>query len=153
MTNILTGSTVSSAGNAFMTSLKNGYHNLINSMSLEITNCQVVNLTNFSNLDIQYRLLTTCSKEDEQNFLPSINFAKDTAESISYVAAVGAGSVVGLGECNNVIKQTTFSTATGYGNGGMNYNAGRLQRMISTSYDPANSPIGSANSNLTSLTT
>ena len=52
MTTVLTGSTTTSAENAFMTSLKNGYHNLINSMSLEITNCQVVNLTNFSNIDI-----------------------------------------------------------------------------------------------------
>ena len=105
----LTGSTAVSAENAFAASLKNGFHQLINSMSVEIANCQVVNLTNMSNLDIHYRLLTTSSLEDERNFLPSINFAKDTAESINYFEAASA---TGLGECNIVIRGTNFSTGT-----------------------------------------
>ena len=57
----LTGSTASSPENAFAASLKNGYHQLINSISVEIANRQVVNLTNMSNLDIHYKLLTTSS--------------------------------------------------------------------------------------------
>ena len=65
---------------------------------------------------------------------------------------MGWASDVGLGECNNVIKQTTYLRATGYGNCRIKYNAGRFQRMILTSYDPANSPIGSANAHLTSST-
>jgi hypothetical protein len=83
----------------FAASLKNGFHQLINSMSVEITNAQVVNLTNLSNLDIHYRLLTSCSREDELNFLPSINFHKDTAESITYYDTSGA---FGFGEANNI---------------------------------------------------
>ena len=51
----VTASTASSAENAFAASLKNGFHQLINSMSVEVTNAQVVNLTNLSNLDIHYR--------------------------------------------------------------------------------------------------
>ena len=47
--------------NALIASLKNGYQQLIISMSKEIANMQVVNLTNMSNLDIDYRLLTTSS--------------------------------------------------------------------------------------------
>ena len=78
-------------------------------MSVEITNAQVVSLTNFSNLDINYKLLTTCSLEDERNFLPSINFHKDTAESIMYA---GAASAVGVGEYNNVIKQSLWTSGT-----------------------------------------
>ena len=54
-----------SVENAFIASLKNGYHQLINSLSVEIANMQVVNLTNTSHLDINYRLLTTSSLEDE----------------------------------------------------------------------------------------
>ena len=65
----LTGSTQQNVENSFTASLKNGYHQLINSMSVEITNCQVVNLTNLSNLDINYRLLSTCSREDELNLI------------------------------------------------------------------------------------
>ena len=130
----VTASTPNLGGeNAFALSLKNGFHNLINSMSVEITNAQVVNLTNFSNLDINYKLLTTSSIEDERNFLPSINFCKDTAESIVYKPVADAG---GVGECNNVIKTTTFSSATGYGTSGLNSNAGRLERMKNTSFDP-----------------
>ena len=132
----LTGSTDKSAENAFAASLKNGFHQLINSMSVEIANCQVVNLTNMSNLDIHYRLLTTSSLEDERNFLPSINFAKDTAESINYFEAASA---TGLGETNNVIRGTNFTTATGYGASGWNSNRGRLERQLNTSFDAATS--------------
>ena len=39
--------------NVFAASLKNGYHQLINSLSLEITNNSVINLTNFTNLKIK----------------------------------------------------------------------------------------------------
>jgi len=145
VTTICTGSTAPSAENAFLTSLKNGYHQLINSMSVEITNAQVVSLTNFSNLDINYKLLTTCSREDELNFLPSINFHKDTAESIMYAGVAGT---VGLGEYNNVIRQTTFTSGTGWGKTGWNFNGGRLQRMMNTSFDPINSIYGSGGAKL-----
>ena len=124
--------------NVFALSLKNGFHQLINSMSVEITNCQVVNLTNFSNLDINYRLLSTSSREDELNFLPSINFHKDTAESIYYTDSAGTG----VGESNNVIKQTAFDSSSGWGSKGWNSNAGRLQRQMNTSFDPNDSPFG-----------
>jgi len=140
VTNVITGSTTVSVDNAFATSLKNGYHQLINSMSVELTNCQVVNLTNFSNLDINYKLLTTCCREDELNFLPSINFSKDTAESFSYN---GANSTGGVGECNNTVVQTTFTpVAKAWGTNGWNFNQGRINRMLSTSFDPSNCPIG-----------
>ena len=107
----VTASTASSAENAFAASLKNGFHQLINSMSVEITNAQVVNLTNLSNLDIHYRLLSSASREDELNFLPSINFAKDNAESISYRDVSNA---TGCGEINNIIKQDLFTSASGW---------------------------------------
>ena len=126
--------------NAFACSLKNGFHNLINSMSVEISNMQVVNLTNFSNLDINYKLLTSSSIEDERNFLPSINFAKDTAESIVYS---GVASATGVGESNNVIRQTLFSSADGYGTTGLNFNKGRLERQLNTSFDPITGVNGS----------
>ena len=145
VTTVNTASTASSAENAFMTSLKNGYHQLINSMSVEITNAQVVSLTNFSNLDINYKLLTTSSVEDERNFLPSINFHKDPAESIMYA---GVADTVGIGEYNNVIKQSTWTSATGWGASGWNCNSGRLQRMMNTSFDPVNSVYGSAGAKL-----
>ena len=49
-----TGQAGNNAQNLFALSLKNGYHQLINSMSVEITNAQVISLTNMSNLDINF---------------------------------------------------------------------------------------------------
>jgi hypothetical protein len=145
VTTICAGSTANAVENAFMTSLKNGYHQLINSMSVEITNAQVVSLTNFSNLDINYKLLTTSSLEDERNFLPSINFHKDTAESIMYK---GVADLNGVGEYNNIIKQSTFTSSTGWGASGWNSNNGRLQRMMNTSFDPSGALYGSGGAKL-----
>ena len=146
----LTGSTAGPDNvDVFAASLKNGFHQLINSMSVEVTNCQVVNLTNLSNLDIHYRLLTSCSREDELNFLPSINFHKDTPESIYYYDTSGA---FGFGEANNILEQSLFSASTRWGYNGFNNNLGRLQRQVNTSFDPINGMNGSGQTNLTSET-
>ena len=141
----LTTTSGASVENAFIASLKNGYHQLINSMSVEIANMQVVNLTNMSNLDINYRLLTSSSLEDERNFLPSIGFHKDTVESIYYTDAVGTS---GLGECNKKIKSSTSSSAGGYGATDWDSNRGRLQRQLNTSFDPVTGSGGSGGTRL-----
>ena len=143
--NLNTDQTAANVENAFACSLKNGFHQLVNSISVEITNCQTVNLTSFSNLDINFKLLTTSSVSDERNFLPSINFAKDNSESITYQPAASA---TGWGECNNSILQSTFSSAGGYGKTCFNSNNGRLERMRNTSFDPA----GGTQSTFTSTT-
>ena len=52
----LSAATTASVENVFAASLKNGYHQLINSLSVEINNNSVVNLTAFSNLKINYDL-------------------------------------------------------------------------------------------------
>ena len=140
--------TTASVENVFAASLKNGYHQLINSLSVEITNNSVVNLTNFSNLAINYKLLTTCSREDELNFLPSLNFSKDNAESIIYQKDASAS---GYGECNNVIKSQVFNPASGWGKTSFTQNAGRLQRMVNTSFDPSTG-LNAATNNYTSTT-
>ena len=126
-----------SAENAFAMSLKNGYHQLINSISVEITNNQVVNLTNLSNLDINYRLLSSMCGEDLINIGPSIGMSKDSGESIAYSVAA---SVNGLGEYNNNIADCAFASS-GYWNGSSNaVNKGRIQRMNNTSFDPLLQP-------------
>ena len=140
----MTGATLNPAENAFALSFKNGFHHLVNSMTLDIGNNGVVQSTNFSNLDINYRLLTTSGGADERNFLPSINFSKDNADRINYVAA--AGSALGLGEYNNVIKSSLFTSTNGFGRSGFESNPGRLERMKNTSFDPVNATIGSGGS-------
>ena len=121
--------------NAFAMSLKNHVFQLLHSMSLEIGNNSVVNLTNFANIDINYKILNSFSHDDVKNFGPSILFGGlDTPESVNYQ---GADDPAGLGECNNTIKETTFTSAGGYGTTSMTQNKGRLERMKYTSFNPA----------------
>ena len=118
--------------NAFAMSLKNHVFQLLHSMSLEIGNNSVVNLTNFANVDINYKILNSFSEDDVQNLGSSILFGGlDTPESVNYQ---GADAPNGLGECNNTIKQTVFTSAGGYGTTSMTQNKGRLERMKYTSF-------------------
>jgi hypothetical protein len=86
--------------------------------------------------------------EDERNFLPSIGFCKDTAESIYYT---DAASTSGLGECNNKIANSLFSSAGGYGATQWNSNRGRLERQMNTSFDPVKGREGSDGTKLHSI--
>jgi hypothetical protein len=136
-----------SVENVFAASLKNSFLQLINSISLEINNCSVVNLTNLSNIACTFQTLTSASLEDSTNYLPSLNFVKDTAESITYNVNASAA---GFGECNNVIAPTLFNPTSGWGKTSFTQNQGRLARMVNTSFDPAG--IAPAVSNYTSTT-
>jgi hypothetical protein len=122
-----------SGENAFACSLKNGYSNLIHSMNIQCTNNSVVSTMSYSNLPINFKLLTTMSTDDEQNLGDSIDFRKDDVLSQTYKSA---SSTQGLGECNNQISPSIFNPTTGYGLSGTTQNKGRLARMLNTSYDP-----------------
>ena len=123
-----------SSENDFTLNLKNGYHQLVHSMSVEISNNSVVSTTSYTNMHINYKLLTSMSPDDERNFGSSIGFVKDDAQSLRYV---NADSAYGLGETNNSIVKSLFDPALGYNQSSPFANTGRLQRMQQfTSYDP-----------------
>lgn len=67
--------------------LKSGYHHLINSMSVYMSGQEVVSTQQFSNIPIQYKLMTEMSQLDLDTVAPSIGFAKDPA-SIKFNDAV-----------------------------------------------------------------
>ena len=121
--------------NNFAASLKNGYHQLIHSMNAELGNNSVVSTSSYTNMAINYQLLTCMSREDELNFGTTIGFSKDEALSMRYL---GVANGVSLGEVNNIITKVAFDPSAGYGASGYLQNQGRLNRMInSTSYDVA----------------
>jgi hypothetical protein len=122
-----------SGENAFACSLKNGYSNLIHSVNIQCTNNSVVSTMSYSNLPINFKLLTTMSTDDEQNLGDSIGFRKDDVLSQTYKSG---SSTQGLGECNNQIAPSVFNPTTGFGLSGTTQNKGRLARMLNTSYDP-----------------
>ena len=121
--------------NNFAASLKNSYTTLIHSLNAELSNNSVVATTSYTNMAINYNLLTTMSAEDEKNLGPTIGFAKDDVLSMRYQPVA---NVLGLGECNTTISRPNFDPNAGFGLSSFTHNSGRLARqMNSTSYDIA----------------
>ena len=129
--------------NSFAASLKNGYHQLINSLSLSLTNNEVISIQSFQNLLINYKILSSFSETDLTNFGTTLGFSRDTAISPQYIPGwttasppVTAPSNIGQGVCNNVIGNKNRANiydcdlANGYK---FRQNTGRLTRMLSTS--------------------
>ena len=136
--NFGTSLSASSVENAYAMSLKNGYHHLVDRISCEIDNNQMLGLQILNNWDVHYRILSTSSQEDARNYFPSIGMSvtPDVGQATTYQVA---GTCNGLGECNNRIADATASsTVTGYNNNTLFTNTGRQQRMLNTSFDPAN---------------
>ena len=104
-------------------------------MNAELGNNSVVSTSSYSNMAINYQLLTGMSREDEQNFGTTIGFSKDEPLSMRYLSVANG---TGLGEVNNIITRPNFDPTLGYGASAYQQNQGRLNRMInSTSYDVA----------------
>jgi len=92
----------STAVNAFAASLKNGNHQLINGLTVNLANQSVVNLQQFSNIPMTYNILSVWNETDEQLLGPSIGFAKDGGQSMTWTAANG--------EFNNNVSVATAAT-------------------------------------------
>ena len=130
------GTTISTDNeNNFALSLKNGVHHLINSMSLMLTNNEVIPVQSFNNLLVNYKLLTSFTPADEENLADTLLFSKDTAYSATWDSARGV--------VNNSIVATQQSIDTFLpGTTTLNYNKGRVRRMLNTSFD-ASANLGS----------
>jgi len=119
--------------NAFALSLKNGYHQLINSMTCQISNGDFITQSSHSNMKINYDITTSFSKETETSFGFS---GIDDWKSFEY-APTGTATTKGLGEINNSLVPSAFVSTGGYLATGVS-NQTRLKRMLdNTSYDPA----------------
>ena len=117
----------SDAQAAFIVSLKNGYHQLINSMSISLCNNEVIQIQSFQNCYINYKLLTELSPDDLCSMGQTLNFVPD--------GFLGAGYDDVQGSVNNYITGTgvldSFNLNVGYSGLG---NSGRLARMRNTSF-------------------
>lgn len=87
----------------FAVGLKNGFHQLIHSVSVEYNNTNVIQLTPYSNFDVQYRLMTSLSDEDIKKVGPTIGFYPDSSTTYDRVqgGALGADVRSGTGILNN----------------------------------------------------
>jgi len=84
----------------FAVGLKNGYYQLIHSISVEYNNTSVVQLTPYTNFYVNYKLMTTLGQEDVDKFGSAIGFYPDSSFSHNY-GFTGAVSGDGHGSINN----------------------------------------------------
>lgn len=136
LTLTITGNDSTLDQNCWAANYKN-YCNLIDSMSVQISNFDCVNLTSGSNFDINYRILSEWSENTLHSLGPSVGYYKENPASIYYN---GAQSASGVGECNNKIVDAAFSVSQAY-NAQQAFlaNTGRVERMKDSSFDPKKS--------------
>jgi len=70
--------------NSYFAGLKNGNHQLLQSLSVSINNSSVVQLSNYLNHYVEYKLMTSLSDSDVKKWGASIGFAPDSATSFHY---------------------------------------------------------------------
>lgn len=85
--------------NSYFAGLKNGSHQLLQSLSVSINNSSVVQLSNYLSSYVEYKLMTSLSESDVKKWGASISFAPDSATSFHYSADGSSGD--GPGFTNN----------------------------------------------------
>lgn len=90
----------------FAVGLKNGYYQLIHSLSVEYNNTSVVQLTPYLNHYVNYKLLTTLSEGDVEKHGAALNFFPDSWEGHDYDNGTNLDSQ-GKGSINN--RNLSFS--------------------------------------------
>ena len=118
---------ITASANAFMAGLKAGNHHIINAISLDINNTNVVQQTAFLNHYVQYKLMTSFSTDDVRKHGAGIGFIPDTATSHRFSGTGGTKDGQGLSN-NRVTPDALFTSATA-GWKGEPSNSGFLQRL------------------------
>jgi hypothetical protein len=150
----------------FALAMKNGYYQLINSCSIKIGNNDVNNRTEYTNMHINYKVLTSLSHNDLLTMGASIGVWPDSALSGQYsgpdagqgnpslknnvvnllsslaVPAIAAGAPAGAPA---IPALNFFNTGTTYRP--RSFNEGLYRRALSTSFNPV------ANNNFNGLVT
>lgn len=127
---------------SFAVGLKNGYYQLIHSISVEYNNTSVVQLTPYTNFYVNYKLLTSLSEEDIAKFGDIIGFNPDGHLSCGY-GSQAAADTSGHGVLNNqdlpqfaATGVNTWATAVA-----TQFNSGYYQRQVNnTAFNPAQAP-------------
>ena len=122
---------VAAATNAFLVGLKNGSHQLIDSIQVDYNNTNVIQQQPFTNFYVSYKLMTSFSQDDVKKYGPAISFNPDTASSFSFAAAANAS---GDGYSNNRIYPLTAPVYSGAAIVYDGFNQGLAQRLKNSSF-------------------
>ena len=85
---------------SFALGLKSGYFNFIHSISVEYNNTSVIQLTPYTNFYVNFKLLTSFSKDTLAKYGALLGFYPDSSESVRYGSQTLA-SPAGHGSINN----------------------------------------------------
>lgn len=94
---------ITAAVNKNLILLKDGFHQIIDNISVEMNNKTVVQVQNFTNVHTQFKMLTKSSTNDVIKNSTTTGFFTDNINTYTYRAAA---SIVGVGYCNNTNSQT-----------------------------------------------
>ncbi len=94
--------------NGFMVGLKNGHHQLIDSIQIDMGNTNVVQLQPYTNYHVSYKLNTELSPSDVSKYGDVIGFALDDAGSATWAAGANAS---GDGTSNNRLSLANLTAA------------------------------------------
>lgn len=107
--------------NPLLLGLKNGFHQLIDSFSIDLNGTNVCQLTPYTNFFVSYKTMTTWAQEDIFKYGASTNFFPDDVFSVAYSAGA---SVSGNGVANNRIALPALdafgSQSANYATSGIN---------------------------------
>jgi hypothetical protein len=115
----------SAVASDYAVGLKNGFHQIINSINVEYNNTSVVQVSNLTNMYISYKLNTTLGLNDVLTIGPQIGFSPDSYLSWSYQSAA---SLRGVGSTNNVNNPGFFDTSVAFSS--VQDNVGFTQRLL-----------------------
>lgn len=116
----------------FAVGLKNGFHQLINSINVEYNNTSVVQVSNLTNMYISYKLNTSLSIDDVITIGNQIGFRQDGYQSWEY-NSVASFQGVGSSNCQNSFATISASDAFS----GTNSNNGFFLRQLDTVFTNA----------------
>jgi len=119
--------------NAWAMGIKNGFYQLINSISVEYNGSNVVNLTNFINVHTNFKVLASFSQNDLRKWGGLLGVELDTAGSYGY-AALAAANAPGIHYYNNYDSIPAIADLQG----NLDYrNEGYIQRRKNNTAFPA----------------
>lgn len=126
----------------FALAMKNGFHQLISSMSVTYQNKDVVQITPNSNMFVSFKLMSKMSQDELANIGQTIGFSPDSATSWRYSGATGVATADGAGSKNNTNQVAFPNTTLAYQ--GETGNIGMLKRQLNTAFNPASAVSGAS---------
>lgn len=119
--------------------LKNGFWQVINSISVDYNGKTVVQLTPYTNVYVSFKMMTTLSDEDVRKWGPTIGFAKDDSLSYQYASAANPDGIY-FSNTRNYVNVWTPNAADSKPIG----NRGFVERQLPYCWDPSAAPFSTS---------